>query len=211
MVIFCENVNCYDIIKHMERQELNSNLNAEDFKDNYYLKTELIKFCRQNNLQASGSKIELTNRVFYFLKTGKRKVNKTHPKKVTRTEVITLDSLIEENFVCSEKHRAFYKLQIGKNFKFCVPFQKWLKNNAGKTYRESITQYQKITESKNKFAKIIDKQFEYNTYIRDFFNENKDKNLKQAICCWNYKKSIKGSHKYEKSDLIVLQNEKNVF
>ncbi len=74
MVIFCENVNCYDIIKHMEnRQELNNNLNAEDFKDNYYLKTELIKFCRQNNLQASGSKIELTNRVFYFLKTEKGK------------------------------------------------------------------------------------------------------------------------------------------
>ena len=31
-------------------------------------------------------------------------------------EEITLDTIIEENFVCSEKHRAFYKEQIGNSF-----------------------------------------------------------------------------------------------
>ena len=33
----------------------------------------------------------------------------------------------------------------------------------------------------------IDKQFEYNTYIRDFFADNRGKSLDEAIKCWKYK------------------------
>ena len=46
-------------------------------------------------------------------------------------------------------------------------------------------------QNKKKNKTTIDKQFEYNTYIRDFFNKNKDKSLKQAIKGWKYKKSLK--------------------
>ena len=50
----------------------------------------------------------------------------------------------------------------------------------------------------------IGKQFQYNQYIRDFFENNKDKSLDDAIKCWKYKKSLRGHNKYEKSDLVVL-------
>lgn len=79
-----------------------------------------------------------------------------------------------------------------------------MKSNAGKTYSDSIRAYYQILEDKKKNKTKIDKQFEYNTYIRDFFNDNKDKTLKQAIMCWKYKKNLKGHNKYEKSDLQVL-------
>lgn len=43
--------------------------------------------------------------------------------------------------------------------------------------------------------------------LRDFNNNNnKDKNLKQAIRCWKYKKSLKGHNRYEKEDLKILDN-----
>ena len=83
-------------------------------------------------------------------------------------------------------------------------FQKWLKNNSGKTYKDSIDAYYKILEDKKKNKTTIDKQFEYNTYIRNFFNDNKGKKLEDAIKCWKYKKSLKGHNKYEKSDLVAL-------
>ena len=51
---------------------------------------------------------------------------------------------------------------------------------------------------------VIDKQFEYNTYIRDFFDDNKDKSLDDAIACWKYKKSLAGHNRYERSDLAAL-------
>ena len=50
----------------------------------------------------------------------------------------------------------------------------------------------------------IGKQFEYNTYIRDFFAENPGKSLKDTIRCWNYKKSQSGHHRYESTDLEAL-------
>lgn len=50
----------------------------------------------------------------------------------------------------------------------------------------------------------IGKQFEYNTYIRDFFDNNSDYSLNDAIKCWNYKKSLAGSNKYDVTDLIAL-------
>lgn len=58
---------------------------------------------------------------------------------------------------------------------------------------------------KEKGKTAIDKQFEYNTYIRDFFEDNQGKSLKEAILCWKYKKGLPGHNRYEKSDLIALR------
>lgn len=189
-----------------ERPNLSIKLNSKTFKEYYYLKEELIDFCKKNNLQTTGGKIELTERIAKFLDTGERIVENHNTRRTKIVDEITLDTIIEDNFVCSEKHRAFYKEQIGKTFSFNVLFQKWLKSNSGKTYKDSIEAYYKILEDKKQNKTIIDKQFEYNTYIRDFFNDNKDKSLEQAIKCWKYKKSLKGHNKYEKTDLIALKD-----
>ena len=158
-------------------------------------------------LKRTGSKSELSERIAVFLKSGKRTRAEHKTQKTQSTGEIKPNNIIEENFVCSEKHRAFFKEQVGKSFSFNVAFQKWLKSNAGKTYADAITAYHQILQEK-KSAKgkgEIEKQFEYNTYIRDFFAANKDKTLEQAIKCWKFKKSQKGHNKYEDSDLAVLQ------
>lgn len=190
-----------------ERPDLDLKLSAGIFRQYYYLKEELVDFCRRNNLQATGSKSELSERIAVFLESGKRTRAEHKTRKTQSAGEIKPNNIIEENFVCSEKHRAFFKEQVGKSFSFNVAFQKWLKSNAGKTYAEAITAYYQILQGK-KSAKgkgEIEKQFEYNTYIRDFFAANKDKTLEQAIKCWKFKKSQKGHNKYEDSDLAVLQ------
>lgn len=190
----------------MERPQIDSNLDANTFREFYYLKEELVDFCRLEGLQTTGSKQVLTDRIAHYLITGekltKRKLSSAKPKKAQSQ--LSLDTLIEENFVCSEAHRAFYKEHIGTNFSFNVPFQTWLKQNAGETYQESIDAYYRIQiERKNQSTKI-GKQFEYNTYIRDFFQDNHDKTLQNAITCWKHKKAIAGTNKYEKEDLHIL-------
>lgn len=187
------------------RPNLDKNLDSKTFKEYYYLKEELIDFCRKNNLQTTGGKLELTERIAIFLDTGEITYKANTIRKTKIVGEITLDTKIEENFVCSEKHRAFYKEQIGNSFSFNVAFQKWLKSNSGKTYQDSINAYYQILEDKKNNKTTIDKQFEYNTYIRDFFEDNKDKSLELAIKCWKYKKSLKGHNKYEKEDLEILK------
>ncbi len=189
-----------------QRPILNTNLDSETFRSYYYLKEELVEFCRDNGIPTSGGKVELIDRIVYYLETGKvKKVTKTKRNSID-VGVITEDTSIEQNLVCSERHRAFFKEKIGKTFSFNVQFQKWLKSNAGKTYGDAIEAYYLILEEKKKGKTTIDKQFEYNTYIRDFFEDNQGKSLDDAIKCWKYKKSMQGHNRYEKADLVVLDS-----
>ena len=195
------------------RPQLTKDLKSEDFKEYYFLKEELKDFCKKEGLKVSGSKNQLEERIIYYLDTGKSLDNsrsiknknnysKSNSNKATTSEEITLDSILGENFKCSEDKREFFEKEIGKGFKFKVKFQKWLKSNPDKTYKDAINAYHKLQNSKEKTK--IDKQFQYNQYIRDFFKDNEDKTLNDAIKCWNYKKSLKGHNKYEKSDLDIL-------
>ena len=189
-----------------ERPELKIGLKGETFRNFYYLKEELVDFCRKNDLPTSGGKLELTDRIATFLDTGNVMISRKVSKKSTLDiGELTEQTIIENNFVCSERHRAFFKEKIGKSFSFNVQFQKWLKSHSGKTYKDAIEAYYLILEEKKQGKTAIDKQFEYNTYIRDFFEANKGMSLDDAITCWKYKKSLQGHNRYEKSDLIALK------
>lgn len=189
-----------------ERPILDKELDSKTFREFYYLKEELMKFCKENGLPTSGGKIELTDRIAYFLDTGE--VLQPIPMKKKRKTIIfseiSEDSIIETDFVCSENHRLFFKEHIGNSFTFNVRFQRWLKDNAGKTYKEAIAAYYEILANKKRGKSSIDRQFEYNTYMRDFFANNQGRTLEEAIKCWKYKKSLQGHNRYEESDLIVL-------
>lgn len=192
-----------------ERPKLTKELDCDIFLQYYYLKEELVAFCKEVGLSTTGGKQDITKRIGHFLKTGEKLVEPVVKRKKVDINPIelSLDSIIEDNFVCSEKHRAFFHSIIGDSFSFNVTFQKYLKNNAGKTYSDAVNEWYKIKEDKkkNKGKSEIDSQFEYNTYIRDFFKDNSDKSLEDAIRCWKFKKELAGHNKYEKQDLSVLE------
>ena len=189
-----------------DRPELDVTLDGNTFRNYYYLKEELVDFCRKNSLPTSGGKEEIAERIACFLDNGKVLKPISRARKVVDVGEISEDTIIESGFVCSEKHRAFFKEKIGKSFSFNVMFQRWLKENSGKTYKDAIEAYFQILEEKKSIRTKIDKQFEYNTYIRDFFDDNKGRSLEEAINCWKYKKSLPGHNRYEKSDLVILNN-----
>lgn len=184
--------------------KIQKNMDINLFRNTYYLKSDLVRFCKENGLQSTGSKEELTHRILIYITSGEK--IKEHHNRIKKLAIknITLDTQIEKPFVCSEIHRAFFKEHIGLSFKFNVQFQNWLKQNHGKTYQDAIGAYYEIVEYKKNHKSDIGKQFEYNTYIRDFFLENKDKTLEDAIMCWKYKKNLVGTNKYEPSDLEIL-------
>ena len=192
--------------------ELTKDLNPDEFREYYFLKEELKDFCRKEGLKVSGSKGELEERIIHYLSTGDELIKpKTAQSHKPESSEISLDSRLGENFRCrlgenfrcSEDKREFFEREIGKGFKFKVKFQKWLKSNPDRTYRDAIEAYHEIQNSGEKTK--IDKQFQYNQYIRDFFENNDDRSLDDAIKCWKYKKSLKGHNRYEESDLEILK------
>lgn len=184
------------------RPLLCKDLDGQTFKRYYYLRKELVAFCREAGLSSCGNKEELTERIHCFLDTGEKLQPLVQHRAKHRQQEITLESRIEENLVCSEKHRNFFRQIVGPSFTFRVAFQKWLKSHAGSTYAEAVQVWFEMYRQPKTVE--IDRQFEYNTYIRDFFLDNAGKSLQEAIGCWNYKKSLPGTHRYERSDLSVL-------
>ncbi|MDL2238012.1 SAP domain-containing protein [Christensenellaceae bacterium OttesenSCG-928-K19] len=189
----------------MDRPELTEIRDSQVFRDYYYLLSELKNYCKYNSLPTSGGKQEISDRIAHFIDTREILRPSTKRTQTKRTEKITLDSLIEPDIKCSDLHREFFKGVIGKQFTFKVAFQNWLKQNAGKTYEEAIEAYHAILKDAKDSPTVISKQFEYNTYIRAIHADNPGMNHKDAIACWNHKKSQPGHNKYERTDLAALR------
>lgn len=190
----------------IERPLLSKGLDAPTFRKYYYLKAELVDFCRTEQLQTSGGKLELTERVAHYLATGER-ISTKRVAKNKAIEAPTMNTTIGPNFGYSETNRTFFEKHIGKKFTFNVLFQKWLKENPDKTFGDAITAYHCIKKDRKHTRTIIGKQFEYNTYIRDYFDDNPNGSLREAIACWKYKKGIASHNRYEKSDLEAIKTE----
>jgi hypothetical protein len=186
------------------RPPLTRNIQIEDFKDYYWLKTELQEFCREYNLPTSGSKIEITKRIATFLTTGE--ILKNSPVKKRKTlpsshEPLSLQTIITEHHRCTEDVRAFFKEVIGAKFRFTVALQNFFRENIGKTYEDAVTFWYEEQKRKQdpSYETNIGAQFEYNRFTRAFFQDpcNKGKTKVDAISAWNEIKSTPGNNVYK--------------
>lgn len=185
------------------KPELKGNLNVQDFRNYYWLKEELQSFCRENGISASGSKMEISDRIETFLQTGeiKKPVRKIRRNRKTEQQVnLTLNTVITENHRCSQNVRAFFKTII-PNFHFSTYIQNYFKNNIGKTYRDVVDAWYQEEERKKdpSYKKKIAPQFEYNQFIRDYFADpnNKGTSRETAIEAWHHIKKQPGNNKYK--------------
>ena len=93
----------------MKRPILDRQLDSDTFRSFYYLKEELVCFCRENQLPVTGGKKELTERVAHYLDTGEAMAaSPVENKRIARIKTICEDDVIEHNIVCSELHRPFF-------------------------------------------------------------------------------------------------------
>ena len=95
------------------RPNLTKEISIHEFKDFYWLKEELQNFCRENGMSASGSKLEISDRIETFLhdRRDKKASEKIKSKQEGRTTVeLSLDTVITENHRCSQDVRAFFKI-----------------------------------------------------------------------------------------------------
>ena len=98
-----------------ERPNLCIKLDSKTFKEYYYLKEELIEFCRKNNLQTTGGKIELTERIAKFLNTGERNIENHSIKRAkivnvfipTKKQLTIKLCILQKIYFMKPKRRTF--------------------------------------------------------------------------------------------------------
>lgn len=194
------------------RPELTKNTSITDFRDFYWLKEELVHFCKSAGLSTSGGKIQISERIEDYIQTGDIEL-KIAPKKIKplstfdwNNEQLTLDTIITDNYKNTENVRTFFTKEIGNHFKFNVKFMEWMKSHSGQTLGDSIEIWNRIrTDNKTStLPKKIAPQFEYNTYIRDFLADNPSIQRDIGIKLWKIKKSLRGDNVYRREDMGLL-------
>ena len=197
----------------IERPILNNKISLIDFKEFYWLIEDLLQFCRAEGLNTTGAKIDISKRIEHYLKSGQkesREKDKSFKAKSTfdwRNSQLSIETVLTDNYKNTENVRAFFQQEIGKHFKFNVPFMNWMKNNAGSSLALAIEEWKRINaEMKySRAPKEIEPQFEYNTYLRDFLADNPGLKRAIGIQLWNIKKTIRGDNKYRREDLTLIE------
>lgn len=196
------------------RPSLDENISVSDFQDFYWLKSELQAFCRIKGIDASGGKMEIAERISYFLATGSTgEISISRSRKpVSRFDwagaVLTPKTVITDNYRNTRNVRNFFHAQIGDLFRITVSFMAWMKENSGKTLGDAVEEWKRQHDAvmRIKPKKEIAPQFEYNRYVRAFMADNPDRTRKEAVACWMVKKSRRGSREYDREDLLFLRD-----
>jgi hypothetical protein len=195
----------------MTRPAIEDIKSGEELKRWYWLKSELVAFCKVAKLSYLGSKFETLDRLADALDhkgapkaQNTSKASKPSSKFAWSKSTLTLDTIITDSYTNGPNTRKFFKSHCGEKFHFSIPFMDFMKNNIGKTLQDAVNEYHRLeTLRKTKdFKSEIPAGNQYNKYLRDFFLDNPTMTAAQARHFWKLKRNLPlGSHKYEREDL----------
>lgn len=194
----------------MKRPDINDIETGNELKRWYWLKQELVDFCKLTQISYAGAKFAILERIVTALDKGITKKEKiVHSHKPTSNfiwskSLLSLDTVITDSYTNGPNTRQFFKQHCGDKFHFSIPFMNFMKNNCGNTLQDAINEWQKLNEKKKdkNFKSEIPAGNQYNKYIRDFFTDNPTMTIEQARHFWRLKRNLPlGRHIYEKTDL----------
>jgi hypothetical protein len=180
----------------------------------YWLKEELVNYCKIKGIRYTGGKFEILDRIADKL-DGKKENSKKNIKAKSvfdwHAALLTPDTIITDNYKNSQNVRRFFKKHCGENFHFSIPFMAWMKANVSKKLKDAVKEWKRLhaLAKDKKFKSLIPSHNQYNQYIRDFFADNPGKTMLEARHCWKLKRQLPlERHRYERSDLKLMQEHK---
>lgn len=186
-----------------KRPKLTSKLNAETFKQFYWLKSELTDFCVQVGLSSSGMKPEIAKRIYTFLKTGKKLKPGQAAKGVPDSARPLTPKTIVINYKNDPVTRQFFTKHIGSHFKFSArvnifrkaALAKGKKITYGDLIKEWLREYE-LRKDKNVQLPIM-QSCEYNQFTRDYYAANPRAPRTAVIAAWKQARTLAGAHTYQ--------------
>lgn len=194
----------------MERPKIEKIDSGRELKKWYWLKKELVDFCRLKGINYSGSKFEILERLATSIDSNFKDTVKVDTKHKPSSKFIWSKSTLELNTIITESYtngpnvRKFFKEHCGEKFHFSIPFMNFMKNNCGKNLQDAVDEWHRLNDRKKykSFKSEIPEGNQYNKYLRDFFADNPDSTVAKARHFWKLKRRLPmGKHFYEKEDL----------
>ena len=184
----------------------------------YWLKSELVAELRRRGLKQAGGKFTLLDRLAHHLDTGDADVPSAAPARATsrfdwHSAPLTLETPITDSYKNTQNVRRFFTEQCGAQFKFNRLFMAWMKQNAGKTLRDAVAEYDRLAKAaaQSGHQSDIADHNQFNQYTRDFLTDNPACGMADVRAAWAWKRSQPsedGRHRYARTDLAALKGSK---
>lgn len=155
------------------RPQLSNRLSIGQFRENYWLKSELMAFCSEQGLPTMGSKFDLTARIDRYLRGDD--LPEPGPRTSKRGPWDSEAGLTPESRVIhyknDQKTREFFISQVGPGFRFNAYLRGFAKHpqDGRLTYADLVNGYR---ESLAQPRASIEPQFQFNQFQRDFHQNN---------------------------------------
>lgn len=166
------------------RPDLTADLAPAEFLAWYWLKEEMVQFCRANGLPTAGSKPELESRIEAFL-AGQPLAKRTSPARPATKMPSTFrpEMRIEPGWRCNPALGAYFRSTLGNGFRFNKPMRDFIHTQCGKALLEAEHCYLASIRPGAVRPPIL-RQLEYNQHLRDFYAAHPGATRKDAIEAW---------------------------
>ena len=168
---------------------------VENFRRAYWLKRDLLDFCRREHLATGGGKLDLTERIARYLEIGKceEAPKSAIPQRQGKMAgPLLLTTLIPEGCRCSQDVRAFFEQELGSGFHFNQVMREYLWNNPGRTLGDAAQAWRAAREQ-GTIKREIAPQFEYNRFTRAFYEAHPGASRAEVIEAWKRERARRGS------------------
>lgn len=188
-----------------QRPDIESIRTGAEFERWYWLRSELVDFCRDHGLGTSGRKPELANRIAHFLNTGQ--IQRSTPASPTSTvdwrkAELTLETEITDSYSNTQNMRSFMRLNAADHFKFSNEFMDWMRSNQGKTLADAVAFWLDLDDRKRNggYREKPLPQNQFNQFTRALSEAVPGISAKEVRRLWAIKRAKPGPHVYEPGD-----------
>jgi hypothetical protein len=166
------------------RPALTSALTEDEFRAWYWLKDELIAFCRSAHLPYAGNKQDIERVICAHLSGAIYRSNQAPRRaKGAMPAVFSLDDRIGEGWTCNPALGAFFRAHAGRGFRFNKAMRDFIHTEVGKTLADALACYRHSIAS-NQPKREIAPSLEYNRHTRAFYEAHPGTSRADVIAAW---------------------------
>jgi hypothetical protein len=167
----------------MNRPMLSTQLSPEEFASWYWLKQELVDFCRCEHIVSSGLKRDIEVRIKNYL-AGAQLIPEDRPRRRSgrMPAEFTLNTVIGSGWRCGPALGRFLKGVLGNGFRFNAEMREFIHRGEGKTLPDAAICYVRSIGPDREKRQIP--QLEYNRHFREYFKEHPEASREEAILAW---------------------------
>ena len=168
----------------MTRPALTAALAAEVFGDHYWLRQELVDFCRRHGGPTAGGKTAIAARIEAFLRTGAwPAAERAATARGAMPATFSRASVIGAGWRCSQALRAFFEAELGRGFHFDRTMRSFIAGSPGRTLGDAIAAWQAAQAAGEPAP--IESQFEYNRFTRAHREAHPGASHDEVVWAWH--------------------------